>query len=202
MNQDAEIVPMNQDAEIVPMNQDAEIVPMNQNSEIVLLNQDDSLEVILSQNLVENDNDSFDDMVSQADEQEYRQNDSLDEFITQSDELRAERSANSKVNDWLATAKPKPTENLTIARREKVNENKENFPVVRKEKNTQNFAVKQSFNGPKKAEHKDLTGLLAEANSHAQQRSKYLFTLFSREQEFHQQHLDMIKYGMVNNDQK
>ena len=181
------------------MNQDSETVPINQDEETVPMNKDDSLEQILSQNLVENDNDSFDDMVSQVDEQEYRQNDSLDEFITQSDELRAESSANSKVNDWLAAAKPKSTENLTIARREKVNENKENFPVVRKEKITQNFAVKSSFNGPKKAENKDIAGLLAEANSHAQQRSKYLFTLFSREQEFHQQHLDMIKYGMVNN---
>ena len=133
-NQNSEIVPMNQDAESVPMNQNLEIIPINQNAEIVPVNQDDSLEVILSQNLVENDNDSFDDMVSQVDEQEYRQNDSLNELISQSDNLRAERSANSKVNDWLATAKPKSTENLTIARREKVNENKENFPVVRKKK--------------------------------------------------------------------
>ena len=91
---------MNQDSETVPMNQDAETVPMNK---------DDSLEQLLSQNFVENDNDSFDDMVSQTSEQEYRQNDSLDEFITQSDQLR-ESSANSKVNDWLVKENSRPIE--------------------------------------------------------------------------------------------
>ena len=171
------------------MNQDAKTVPMNQ---------DDSLEQLLSQNLVENENDSFDDMVSQVDEQEYRQNDSLDEFITQSDELR-ESSANSKVNDWLVKGNPLPIEaqnkeNFQVATKEK-NENR-NFQVVMREKTDENkLAVRQS-NKPLRTENRDNTGRVAQVNSFAERRLEMIFNCVSREQDLHQQELDIIKNKM------
>ena len=177
---------MNQDSETVPMNQDAETVPMNK---------DDSLEQLLSQNFVENDNDSFDDMVSQTSEQEYRQNDSLDEFITQSDQLR-ESSANSKVNDWLVKENPRPIEaqnkeNFQVATKEK-NENR-NFQVVMREKNVENKLAVRPSNKPLRAENRDNTSRVAQINSFSERRLEMIFNCVSREQDLHQQELDLIK---------
>ena len=137
------------------------------------MNQDDSLEILLSQNLVGDD--SFENLMSQADETEYRKADSLDEFMTQSDDHRAEQellkanpsTPKSKVTDWLARATPDPI-------------NKK-FQFVRKEKS---FEVSKNL---------DMTGCIANLNAQAKQRQEYLFKLLSKEQDLDQQKLDFFK---------
>lgn len=142
------------------------------------VNKDDSLEMLLSQNLVGDD--SFDDLISQTEETEYRKDDSLDEFITQSDEIRAEQehlkanpsTPKSKVTDWLAKAKPNPiNENSKFVRREKTHSPK-------------SFEVSKNL---------DMTGCIANLNWQAKQRQEYLFKLLSKEQDLDQQKLDLFK---------
>ena len=152
---------------------------------------------------MENDNDSFDEMMSQCEsEQEYRKADSLDEFISQADEMRADEmkadkinvdlpTTNSKVKDWLV-AQPfegENKENFQVVRRK---EKKEKFQVVKAGKTIENhFEVNTQISNTFNTESMANTGRLN--NYLRAQRQDFLFKYLSREQEFDQQRLDMEK---------
>ena len=170
-------------------------------AEIDPKNHDDSLQILLSQNLVENDNDSFDEMLSQCEsEQEYRKADSLDEFISQADEMRADEtradkinvdlpSTNSKAKDWLV-AQPfdgENKENFQVVRRKETNEK---FQVVNAGKTIENhFEVNTQISNIFTTESMADTGKLN--NYLRAQRQDFLFKYLSREQELDQQRLIM-----------
>ena len=157
---------------------------------------------------MENDNDSFDEMMSQCEsEQDYRKADSLDEFISQADEMRADEMnadetradkinvdlpiANSKVKDWLV-AQPfegENKENFQVVRRKEKNEK---FQVVNAGKTIENhFEVNTQISNTFNTESMDNTGRLN--NYLRAQRQDFLFKYLSREQEFDQQRLIMEK---------
>ena len=157
---------------------------------------------------MENDNDSFDEMMSQCEsEQEYRKADSLDEFISQADEMRADKmnadetradkinvdlpSTNSKVKDWLV-AQPfesENKENYQVVRRK---ENNQKFQVVNAGKTIENhFEVNTQISNTFTTESMDNTGRLN--NYLRAQRQDFLFKYLSREQELDHQRLLMEK---------
>ena len=114
------------------------------------------------------EDDSFQDMISQVDETEY-----MNDVVP---------SPKSKVNKWLDNSKPQSIDK----------ENVENFKVAaRKEK-------KQQIN-PFKAQNHPIAGPSSfrspfeQINSLDRERQKYMFQLLSREQDMHQQKLDLFK---------
>ena len=110
------------------------------------------------------DNDSFEGMMSMADETEY---------------LRADLSSpKSKVKKWLQKSNPQSIEN------------KENLPVARRERpNQQNFDVGQSA----KNKDTTVQSVLEQFSLQAQKRQEFICNFFSKEQELDQQRFSMLK---------
>ena len=115
--------------------------------------------------LGQDNQDSFDDLMSQVDENDYLR-------MGQPSGSR-QPSAKSKVNNWLSKVeKPSNEQNVQIR-----NANKNNFEVGKFQMvNRENSGAPQN-----------------RTKSEAQQRQDYIFTLFSREQDLEQQRINMYR---------
>ena len=114
--------------------------------------------------LGQDNHDSFDDLMSQVDDNDYLR-------MGQPSGSR-QPSAKSKVNNWLSKVEePRNEQNVQIR-------NANNFEVrkFQMERNQENFGAPQNHR-----------------KSEAQQRQDYIFTLFSREQDLEQQRINMYR---------
>ena len=119
------------------------------------------------------DEDSFNDMVSQADENEY---------------LNVDKSPKSKVNDWLNTnpqsLEKENTEKAQVAKRAKTSHRKFEVDNHYLQSRAQNHPMAGSSSGLSPFE---------QMNALEQQRQAFFCNFWSREQDLQKQKLDMMK---------